>query len=105
MDRFLIEISHREQDCRELIQILRAQGQLTQFDWGCLGGVHSGWAVIEADNLTEARLAVPPLVRGQAHIVKITKLDAATFDPVRVNEFAQQSLDMIRMNAAFPCWW
>jgi hypothetical protein len=30
-----------------------------------MNGVHTGWAVIEADNEVEARLAVPPLVRGQ----------------------------------------
>jgi hypothetical protein len=105
MDRFLIKISHHQQDCRELIQLLRTQGHLRQFDWGCLSGVHSGWAVIEADNVAEARLAVPPALRGQAHVVKVTKLDAAMFGQVHVDEFAPQSLDMIRMNAAFPCWW
>ena len=42
-----------------------------------MNGVHTGWAVIEADNEVEARLAVPPLVRGQARIVKVTKFDAA----------------------------
>ena len=77
MDRFLIETPHREQDCLNLIQLLRAQRYPTHFDWGCMNGVHTGWAVIEADNEVEARLAVPPLVRGQARIVKVTKFDAA----------------------------
>lgn len=31
-----------------------------------MNGVHTGWAIIEAENEAEARLAVPPLVRGQA---------------------------------------
>jgi hypothetical protein len=77
MDRFLIETSHREQDCLNLIEMVNAQGYLTHFDWGCMNGVHTGWALIEADSEAEARLAVPPLVRGQARIVKVTKFDPA----------------------------
>jgi hypothetical protein len=38
-----------------------------------MSGVHCGWATIEAENETEARLAVPPLVRGQARVVKVAK--------------------------------
>lgn len=105
MDRFLIETSHREEDCLKLIQLLRAKGYLMQFDWGCLSGVHTGWAVIEADNVAEARLVVPPPVRGQAHVVKVTKFDAATLARAHVDELAPQSLAVIRMNTAFPCWW
>src|SRR5262249_24954495 len=63
MDRFLIETPHREQDCLNLIEMFNAQGYLTHFDWGCMNGVHTGWALIEADSEAEARLAVPPLVR------------------------------------------
>jgi hypothetical protein len=105
MDRFLIETPHREQDCLKLIQLLQAQGYLMQFDWGCLSGVHIGWAVIEAHNLAEARLVVPRLVRGQAHVVKVSKFDVATLARVHVDELAFKSLDVIRMNSAFPCWW
>jgi len=77
MDRFLIETPHREQDCMNLIQLLNAQGYLTHFDFGCMHGVHTGWAVIEADSEAEARLTIPPLVRGQARVVKVNKFDAA----------------------------
>jgi hypothetical protein len=105
MERFLIETPHREQDCLRLIQLLHSRGYLMQFDWGCLNGVHTGWAVIEAGNMAEARLVVPPLVRGQAHVVKVSKFDAATLAGAHVDELAPQSLAVIRMNAAFPCWW
>jgi hypothetical protein len=105
MDRFLIEIPHREQDCLRLIQVLQAQGYLSQFNWGCPSGVHIGWAVIEADSQAEAHLVVPPHVRGQAHIFKVSKFDAATLTRVHKDELAPPSLAVIRMNAAFPCWW
>jgi len=77
MDRFLVETSHEPKDCVHLLELMNAQGYLTHFDWGCLSGVHTGWAVIEADDEAEARFVVPPLVRGQARIVKVTKFDGA----------------------------
>jgi hypothetical protein len=79
MDRFLIETSHEEQICLALIEVLDAQGYLTHFDWACDSGIHTGWAVIEADTIEEARLTVPPLVRKEARVVKVTKFDATTF--------------------------
>lgn len=78
MDRFLIETPHRADDCLNVVELVHAQGYLTHFDWGCLSGVHTGWAVIEAGSEAEARLAVPPLVRDKARVVKVTKFDAAT---------------------------
>jgi hypothetical protein len=77
MERFLIETPHREQDCLDLMHLLNAQGYLTHFDWGCMSGVHIGWAVIEADNEAEARLAMPPLVRGLGRVVKVNKFNLA----------------------------
>jgi hypothetical protein len=73
MDRCLIEMLHREQNCRGLVDLINAAGYLRHFDWGCTAGVHCGWAIIEAENGAQARLAVPPLVRGQARVVKIVK--------------------------------
>ena len=80
MDRYLIETPHAEKDCINLLQLLHAQGYLVNFDWGCMGGVHTGWAIIEAENAAEARLMVPPLVRGQARVVKLNKFDAAMLE-------------------------
>src|SRR4029077_7385017 len=73
MDRYLIETPHTERNCRDLVDLVNAAGYLHHFDWGCTAGVHCGWAIIEADNGAQARLAVPPLVRGQARVVKIVK--------------------------------
>ena len=78
MDRYLIETPHKAHECLSLFKLLNAQGYLTHFDWGCESGLHNGWAVIEASNEAEARLAVPPLVRSQALVVKVTKFDADT---------------------------
>ena len=80
MDRYLIETQHTQKDCLQMLDLLNAQGYLTHFDWGCKAGVHTGWAVIEAKNEAEALLVVPPLVRGQARVVKLNKFDSAMLD-------------------------
>jgi hypothetical protein len=73
MNRYLIETPHTEQNCRELVGLVNAAVYLNHFDWGCMGGVHCGWTIIEAENESQARLAVSPLVRSQARVVKIVK--------------------------------
>jgi len=78
MNRYLIETPHTAEECLDLIKVLNAQGYLWNFDRGCKAGIHSGWAILEAENEAQARLAVPPLVRGRARIVKLNKFDGST---------------------------
>jgi hypothetical protein len=105
MDRFLIETSHREQDCVNLVQFLHAQGYLRHFDWGCPSGVHTGWAILEADNEAEALVVVPPLVRGQARVVKLSELKPESPARAHKHSLAPEGPDVLSMHAAFPCWW
>ena len=76
MDRYLIETPHTSSECLGIITELNAQGYLRNFDWGCKAGIHIGWAVIGAENEVQARLAVPPLVRSRARVIKLNKFDA-----------------------------
>jgi hypothetical protein len=78
MDRFLIETPHKPQDCLNILDLVNAHGYLAHFDWGCMAGVHTGWAIIEAENDAQARMAVPPLLRGQALVTRLNKFDAAS---------------------------
>ncbi len=73
MDRYLIETPHTAEDCKLLIDQIYAMGYLYHFDWGCSDGVHSGWAIIEAEDEAQARLAVPSIVRNKARVVRLTK--------------------------------
>jgi hypothetical protein len=88
MNRYLIETPHTGEECLDLIKVLNAQGYLRNFDWGCKAGIHSGWAIIEAENVGEARLVVPPLVRSRARIVKLNKFDASTIADCEKQESA-----------------
>jgi hypothetical protein len=75
MYRYLIESPHDPEDCDRIIQEVQNAGYLHHFDWGCHDGVHTGWAIIETDNLEHARQIVPWMVREKARIVKIEKFE------------------------------
>ncbi len=73
MEKYLIETPHSAQDCKLLVDQIYAMGYLYHFDWGCKAGVHSGWAIIEAEDEAQARLVVPSIVRRHARVVKLNK--------------------------------
>ena len=56
-----------------LVDQVYAMGYLHNFEWGCEVGIHNGWAIIEAENEAQAKLAVPPLVRRKARVIKLNK--------------------------------
>ncbi|NIS82217.1 MAG: hypothetical protein GTO14_18880 [Anaerolineales bacterium] len=82
MKRFLIETPHTGENCHLLVNEVHALGYLHNFDWGCKAGIHSGWAIIEAESEAQARLAVPLLVRGAARVIPLVK-----FSPDEVHEW------------------
>jgi hypothetical protein len=93
MERYQIETPHTKQNCLDLVDEIHAQGYLANFDWGCRAGVHNGWAIIEAENEAQARLAVPPLVRGQARVTRLNKFSAADLALLHAEERAVRQTD------------
>lgn len=79
MKRFLVISDHTSEDCVRALKEALAIGYLTHFDWGCKDGVHTGWAILEAEDKAQAILSVPTFLRGQAHVVQLTK-----FQPEKV---------------------
>lgn len=71
MERFLIEVPHTAEGCKHALEQFLAAGFLTHFEWGCLAGEHTGWAIIEAENEAQARLVVPSFERPHARVVKL----------------------------------
>jgi hypothetical protein len=82
MDRYLIESPHAPGDCRNLVKNVYALGYLNNCDWGCMGGVHKAWVIIEADNEKQALLVVPFPLRNNATATKIVK-----FEPEMVKDW------------------
>lgn len=73
MHRYLVETPHTDGECLQLLEQLLAMGYLNNFDWGCMVGDHTGWAIIEAENDAQARMAVPTMVRDKARVVRLNK--------------------------------
>ncbi len=44
-----------------------------RFDSGCKDGVHTAWAIVEAESESAARKMVPAFVRSKARIVNVGK--------------------------------
>ena len=80
MDRFLVESPHTIKDCKLAVKLVQSLGYLNNFDWGCEDGVHTGWAVIEAENASQALGVVPSLVRDKARAVKLSKFESKMVD-------------------------
>ena len=78
MERFVIESPHPIEKCEQVLQDLHAAGYLHQFEWGCKDNDHTGWAIVEAENIEDARQIVPWYLRGTARIVRLVKFDLAT---------------------------
>ncbi len=76
MKKFLVISDHTAEDCVKALKEVLAIGYLTHFDWGCKDGVHTGWAILEANDKAEAMMSVPTFLRGQAKVVQLTKYQA-----------------------------
>lgn len=73
MDRYMVESPHDHENCTMVIRQVNSMGYLHHFDWGCEDGVHIGWAIIEAEQRSEALLVVPMMVRSEARAVRLVK--------------------------------
>jgi hypothetical protein len=76
MKRFIVVSHHTGEDCVRALKETLAIGYLTHFEWGCKDGVHTGWAVLEAEDKSQAMLSVPTFLRSQAQVVQLTIFQA-----------------------------
>jgi hypothetical protein len=73
MNRYIIESPHEAEECDRILRDVLAMGYIHHFEWGCKAGDHTGWAIVEVENINQARVMVPPLVRQRARIVPLTR--------------------------------
>ena len=89
MTRYLIEAAHdpNPDACLRMLGAFLQAGAhyLTHADWGCMDGQHKAWIVIEAESDADARLMVPPVIRGTARLVKLNR-----FTPEQIRELHTQ---------------
>jgi hypothetical protein len=73
MNRYLVESVHNEEECHHVVEQFVYYGYIMHFDWGCKAGVHSSWAIVEAEDEHEALLSVPAFMRSKARAVQLNK--------------------------------
>lgn len=76
MDKFLVESPHTPHDCKLALKQIHSIGYLNNFEWGCHDGVHTGWAILEAENAAQALAVVPAAVRDKARVVRLSKFES-----------------------------
>ena len=79
MKKFLVISNHTGEDCVKALKETLAIGYLTHFEWGCKDGVHTGWAILEAESKAQAMMSVPTFLRNEAKVILLTQ-----FDPEKV---------------------
>ena len=82
-DRYLIEAKHTPEECLKTLDELSAKSSklLSKFDWGCMAGDHTGYAMVEAESDAAVKAMLPPSMQN-AHIVKLNK-----FTPEQIKTF------------------
>ena len=80
MSNFMIETPHTKAECvRALDELVDAGGDaLAKYEFGCLNGDHTGYALVEAENAAEALKLVPRLLRPKAKIIPVDRLTPDT---------------------------
>jgi hypothetical protein len=75
MSRYLIYAAHEPEECVKTLDYYLQAGAhyLTHAEWGCSGGVHAEWLIVEAESESDALLMVPPIVRRQAQLIKLNR--------------------------------
>jgi hypothetical protein len=80
MNRYLVESTHTAEDCHHVVEQFIIYGHIYNFDWGCEAGVHTAWAVVEAETESEALMSVPARLRSKARAIRLNKFTPKTVE-------------------------
>jgi hypothetical protein len=84
MERFIIESPHPVGICEQAIKDINAAGYLHHFEWGCKDDDHTAWAIVEAENIEDARQIIPWYLRETARIVRLVKFEVAAENHIKI---------------------
>lgn len=75
MPKFMLHTKHTDEQCLQALrEFFKISPQLlNETHYGCLGGEHSGWVVVEAKDEKEARSKLPNLKFSEMSVVKVDK--------------------------------
>jgi len=77
MARYMIQTSHdaAHDECERIRRSLVQAGAhfVANAEWGCAGGDHMAWLIVETDNDRDAWLIVPPAMRATATVTRLNR--------------------------------
>jgi hypothetical protein len=75
MTKFLIASRHEPDDCLRALdeELAKGPGILDKFVYGCKEGDHTGYAIVDVKNLSDALAMVPGFLQASACITKVDK--------------------------------
>jgi hypothetical protein len=88
MERYFVESPHTPEEClRALDEILaKGPGVLADYEWGCMSGDHTGYAIVEARSESEVKETIPSFLGKKTRVVKLNK-----FTPEQIRDFHRKS--------------
>jgi len=88
MKRYLIETPHKAEDCLRVLDEELAKGPevLDKFEYACMAGDHTGYAIIDANTRDDAAKLVPTFLLESAKIVEVAK-----FTPDMIRSFHKKA--------------
>ncbi len=85
--KFLIEVPHDPSTagCIRAIEMFLRTGShfVTRAEWGCKGGVHKSWILLDVDTREEALNVVPADFRPQATVCEVTQFTLKQLDEMK----------------------
>jgi len=73
MALYLITSKHEPQECLRALDEELKKGNLDKFVYGCKGGDHTGYAIVDAKSISEALSLVPDFLQDKACVGKVDK--------------------------------
>jgi hypothetical protein len=88
MERYLVQSPHTQEEClRALDELLeKGPGVLARYEWGCMAGDHTGYAIVDARSESEVKATIPPFLAGKARVVRLNR-----FTPEQIRDFHKKS--------------
>ena len=76
--RYLIISPHTAEECMDAMDKMSAEGPaaLAKFDFGCMSGDHTAYAIVTASSEDAALKMVPEDLRSKAKAIKVMKFTA-----------------------------
>lgn len=85
---YLIETPHNEEECLRALdeQLEKGSDILNKFYFGCMAGDHTGYAIVDANSLDDARKLIPAFLIDKSIISEVGK-----FTPEMIKSFHKKA--------------